>query len=106
MRILSLNEDINEEWISDKTQFCYDVLERERLNEAMIITSHNVIAQGVKANPTSVKLWMQAARLEQYVSNKFTEGSVMIQNVAQLLIHLATGLEGGENCPAGVMPKY
>ncbi|KAH9305148.1 hypothetical protein KI387_009552, partial [Taxus chinensis] len=28
--------DINEEWISDKTRFCYDGLKRQRLNEPMI----------------------------------------------------------------------
>lgn len=29
-------QDINEEWISDKTRFCYDGLKRQRLNEPMI----------------------------------------------------------------------
>ncbi|KAH9724735.1 NADH dehydrogenase iron-sulfur protein 1 [Citrus sinensis] len=37
MRILPrLNEDINEEWISDKTRFCYDGLKSQRLNDPMI----------------------------------------------------------------------
>ncbi|XP_031492210.1 NADH dehydrogenase [ubiquinone] iron-sulfur protein 1, mitochondrial [Nymphaea colorata] len=37
MRILPrLNEDINEEWLSDKTRFCYDGLKRQRLNDPMI----------------------------------------------------------------------
>ncbi|CAL1361891.1 unnamed protein product [Linum trigynum] len=37
MRILPrLNEDINEEWISDKTRFSYDGLKRQRLNDPMI----------------------------------------------------------------------
>ncbi|CAH9087700.1 unnamed protein product [Cuscuta europaea] len=37
MRILPrLNEDINEEWISDKTRFCYDGLKRQRINDPMI----------------------------------------------------------------------
>ncbi|KAF3445174.1 hypothetical protein FNV43_RR14868 [Rhamnella rubrinervis] len=37
MRIVPrLNEDINEEWISDKTRFCYDGLKRQRLNDPMI----------------------------------------------------------------------
>ncbi|KAG8662533.1 hypothetical protein MANES_01G120700v8 [Manihot esculenta] len=37
MRILPrLNEDINEEWISDKTRFFYDGLKRQRLNDPMI----------------------------------------------------------------------
>ncbi|EPS69042.1 hypothetical protein M569_05719 [Genlisea aurea] len=31
-----LNEDINEEWISDKTRFFYDGLKRQRLNDPMI----------------------------------------------------------------------
>ncbi|KVI08610.1 2Fe-2S ferredoxin-type domain-containing protein [Cynara cardunculus var. scolymus] len=37
MRIVPrLNEDINEEWISDKTRYCYDGLKRQRLNDPMI----------------------------------------------------------------------
>ncbi|KAG9137588.1 hypothetical protein Leryth_019767 [Lithospermum erythrorhizon] len=37
MRVLPrLNEDINEEWISDKTRFFYDGLKRQRLNDPMI----------------------------------------------------------------------
>ncbi|KAI3665145.1 hypothetical protein L6452_43766 [Arctium lappa] len=37
MRIVPrLNEDINEEWISDKTRFCYDGLKRQRLSDPMI----------------------------------------------------------------------
>ncbi|CAL9148554.1 unnamed protein product [Musa hybrid cultivar] len=37
MRIVPrLNEEINEEWISDKTRFCYDGLKRQRLNDPMI----------------------------------------------------------------------
>ncbi|ONM08548.1 NADH dehydrogenase [ubiquinone] iron-sulfur protein 1 mitochondrial [Zea mays] len=37
MRVVPrLNEDINEEWISDKTRFCYDGLKRQRLNDPMI----------------------------------------------------------------------
>ena len=37
MRILPrLNEDVNEEWISDKTRFSYDGLKRQRLNNPII----------------------------------------------------------------------
>jgi NADH-quinone oxidoreductase subunit G len=37
MRILPrLNEEINEEWISDKTRFCYDGLKYQRLDQAYI----------------------------------------------------------------------
>ena len=35
LRILpDLNEEINEEWISDKTRFCYDALKYQRLDKA------------------------------------------------------------------------
>lgn len=37
MRILPrINEDINEEWISDKTRFAYDGLKRQRLTQPMV----------------------------------------------------------------------
>ena len=37
MRILPrLNEDVNEEWISDKTRHAFDGLKRQRLNTPMI----------------------------------------------------------------------
>ncbi|KAJ1186683.1 hypothetical protein NDU88_003464 [Pleurodeles waltl] len=37
MRILpKMNEDINEEWISDKTRFAYDGLKRQRLTQPMV----------------------------------------------------------------------
>ena len=36
MRILPrLHEDVNEEWISDKTRFAYDGLKRQRLANPM-----------------------------------------------------------------------
>mmetsp|Transcript_9051 Transcript_9051/g.27199 ORF Transcript_9051/g.27199 Transcript_9051/m.27199 type:complete len:526 (+) Transcript_9051:161-1738(+) len=40
MRVLPrLNEDVNEEWISDKTRFSYDGLKRQRLNTPMVRTA-------------------------------------------------------------------
>ena len=37
MRIVPrLNEDINEEWISDKTRFAYDGLKRQRLTQPLV----------------------------------------------------------------------
>lgn len=37
MRILPrMNEDVNEEWISDKTRFAYDGLKRQRLTQPMV----------------------------------------------------------------------
>lgn len=42
MRVIPrLHEDINEEWISDKTRFSYDGLKRQRLTEPMIRDAHN-----------------------------------------------------------------
>ncbi|KAH7557043.1 hypothetical protein JRO89_XS11G0035000 [Xanthoceras sorbifolium] len=34
--VIATSVDINEEWISDKTRFCYDGLKRQRLNDPMI----------------------------------------------------------------------
>jgi NADH dehydrogenase (ubiquinone) Fe-S protein 1 len=40
MRILPrTNEDVNEEWISDKTRFAYDGLKRQRLTLPMLKNS-------------------------------------------------------------------
>ena len=37
MRVLPrLNEQVNEEWISDKTRFAYDGLKRQRLTVPMV----------------------------------------------------------------------
>src|SRR5690606_6751090 len=37
MRVLPrLNEDVNEEWISDKTRFAYDGLKRQRLDRPYV----------------------------------------------------------------------
>ena len=42
LRVLPrLHEEINEEWISDKTRFSYDGLKRQRLTEPMIRDAHN-----------------------------------------------------------------
>jgi len=42
MRVIPrLHEEINEEWISDKTRFSYDGLKRQRLTEPMIRDAHN-----------------------------------------------------------------
>ncbi|KAF9664144.1 hypothetical protein SADUNF_Sadunf17G0125600 [Salix dunnii] len=41
-----LNEDINEEWISEKTRFCYDGLKRQRLNDGRfkVVSWHDALA--------------------------------------------------------------
>ncbi len=44
MRIIPrLNEDINEEWISDKTRFSYDGLKRQRLTQPMVRKDGNLV---------------------------------------------------------------
>lgn len=48
MRILPrLNEDINEEWIADKTRFAYDGLKRQRLTVPMVKDSRGQLRQAV-----------------------------------------------------------
>lgn len=49
MRILPrLNEEINEEWLSDKARFCYDGLKYQRLDKAYIKENGKLIAAEVK----------------------------------------------------------
>lgn len=46
MRILPrINEDINEEWINDKTRFAYDGLRRQRLVTPMVRSSDGLLKQ-------------------------------------------------------------
>ncbi|XP_069471665.1 NADH-ubiquinone oxidoreductase 75 kDa subunit, mitochondrial [Ambystoma mexicanum] len=46
MRILpKMNEDINEEWISDKARFAYDGLKRQRLTQPMIRNEEGHLVQ-------------------------------------------------------------
>ncbi|XP_075685959.1 NADH-ubiquinone oxidoreductase 75 kDa subunit, mitochondrial [Rhinoderma darwinii] len=46
MRILpKMHEDINEEWISDKTRFAYDGLKRQRLTQPMIKDDKGYLVQ-------------------------------------------------------------
>ena len=45
MRILPrLNEEINEEWISDKTRFCYDGLKYQRLDKTYVKKNGKLVA--------------------------------------------------------------
>ncbi|XP_044158507.1 NADH-ubiquinone oxidoreductase 75 kDa subunit, mitochondrial [Bufo gargarizans] len=46
MRILPrMHEDINEEWISDKTRFAYDGLKRQRLTQPMVKDDNGYLVQ-------------------------------------------------------------
>ncbi len=45
MRILpTLNEDINEEWLSDKARFCYDGLKYQRLDKCYIKKNNKLVS--------------------------------------------------------------
>ena len=45
MRILPrLNEEINEEWISDKARFCYDGLKYQRLDKSYVERDGKLVA--------------------------------------------------------------
>ncbi|XP_034410996.1 NADH-ubiquinone oxidoreductase 75 kDa subunit, mitochondrial-like [Cyclopterus lumpus] len=46
MRVMPrLNEDVNEEWISDKTRFAYDGLKRQRLTQPMVKNASGQLTQ-------------------------------------------------------------
>uniref|UniRef100_A0A3B4ECB4 NADH-ubiquinone oxidoreductase 75 kDa subunit, mitochondrial n=2 Tax=Pygocentrus nattereri TaxID=42514 RepID=A0A3B4ECB4_PYGNA len=64
MRILPrLNEDINEEWISDKARFAYDGLKRQRLTQPMVKdTSGQLVATSWEEALTRVAGVLQASK--------------------------------------------
>ena len=65
MRIIPrLNEEINEEWISDKTRFAYDGLKRQRLTKPMI--------KNANGNFVAVE-WLQAF---DYIKKSIDERSI------------------------------
>ena len=60
MRILPrLNEDVNEEWISDKARFSYDGLKRRRLDVPMVKQDGKLqpdrLARGVRRDPRAAR---------------------------------------------------
>jgi len=71
MRIIPrLNEEINEEWISDKTRFAYDGLKRQRLTQPMVRKDGNLV-------PVD---WLEAFT---YIKNKLK--TVEPQNIGGVL---------------------
>lgn len=88
MRILPrLNEEINEEWISDKTRFCYDGLKYQRLDKpyvkregklqaASFADAYNAIAQVIKtveASEIAVLSGQLSSAEENYALKKICE---------------------------------
>jgi NADH-quinone oxidoreductase subunit G len=67
MRIMPrLNEDLNEEWITDKTRFCYDGLNKQRLSKPMIKLNNRLLNVSWK----NVFLWL-SVKLIKLKSTKF-----------------------------------
>lgn len=52
MRILPrLNEDVNEEWLSDKGRYQYDGLKRQRLDKPMVkVRARNLLIDEISAS--------------------------------------------------------
>jgi NADH dehydrogenase (ubiquinone) Fe-S protein 1 len=74
MRIIPrLNEEINEEWISDKTRFSYDGLKRQRLTKPMV--------RDEKGNLVSVE-WLEAF---DYIKKNVNEVSMESNEVAGII---------------------
>lgn len=88
MRILPrLNEEINEEWISDKTRFCYDGLKYQRLDKpyvkregklqaASFADAYHAIVQTIKAveaNEIAVLSGQLSSAEENYALKKICE---------------------------------
>ena len=46
-----LHEDINEEWISDKTRFAYDGLNRQRLTYPMLKDEQGMLTYSIQELP-------------------------------------------------------
>jgi NADH-quinone oxidoreductase subunit G len=56
MRILPvLNEEINEEWISDKTRFCYDGLKYQRLDKCYIRENNKLLPTDFEESYQKIK---------------------------------------------------
>ena len=74
MRIIPrLNEEINEEWISDKTRFSYDGLKRQRLTKPMV--------RDEKGNLVAVE-WLEAF---DYIKKNVNEASMESNEVAGIV---------------------
>jgi hypothetical protein len=77
MRILPrLNEDVNEEWISDKTRYSYDGLKRQRLDTPLV-------RKGDEFVPASWEFALNAIR-EHVTANKI-KGSEMLAVAGDLV---------------------
>jgi NADH-quinone oxidoreductase chain G len=74
MRILPrLNEEINEEWITDKTRFCYDGLNKQRINKPFIKLGRKLISVGWK----NAFLWLASKIISLKTANYFAFSSTI-----------------------------
>ncbi len=66
MRILpEINEDINEEWISDKTRFCYDGFKYQRLDKAYIRENGKLKAVPIEKAYKKIAHQLQSSKPEE-----------------------------------------
>uniref|UniRef100_H2YT73 NADH-ubiquinone oxidoreductase 75 kDa subunit, mitochondrial n=1 Tax=Ciona savignyi TaxID=51511 RepID=H2YT73_CIOSA len=83
LRILPrLNEEINEEWISDKTRFSYDGLKRQRLTQPMIRNEQGeffkiVISDVICTNSILVLAWKNNYKISALVGG-FTDAETLV----------------------------
>ncbi len=94
MRILPrLNEEINEEWISDKTRFCYDGLKYQRLDRPYIKSEgklqpvtleeayHSIIKKVEKLDPSEISILSgQTSSIEEIYALKSLAQKLGIEN--------------------------
>ena len=70
-----LNEDVNEEWMTDKGRFSYDGLKRQRLTQPMVRNEHNrlVKVDWQDALSTAADAIIQAGDSIGVVTGPFTD---------------------------------
>jgi NADH dehydrogenase (ubiquinone) Fe-S protein 1 len=74
MRILPrLNEDVNEEWISDKTRFAYDGLKRQRLYSPMIRQGDEFVAVSWKDAFAEIRKKLENAKVVRAYSGNLAD---------------------------------
>ncbi|XP_063788729.1 NADH-ubiquinone oxidoreductase 75 kDa subunit, mitochondrial [Pseudophryne corroboree] len=104
MRILpKLHEDINEEWISDKTRFAYDGLKRQRLTQPMIRDENGYLVQAAWEDVLSrVAGVLQAAPGKDIAA---IAGGLVDAEALVALKDLLNGLNSDTLCTEEVFPN-
>lgn len=87
-----LNEDVNEEWLSDKGRFQYDGLKRQRLNVPMVKGSKGLANASWAEALTAVQAALGNAKGDEVkaIAGKLTDAETMVA-VKDLLNRLGSG---------------